>query len=177
MGGGNGRSSNRRSRRLLDGRNRSRRLGGFHRRCGDHLVGDRRRWCVRFRRNDWRFNDRRCCHGRSFLGRHLLDRLRLLGLLITDQPIALGLAADTVRLGVDDARRMRLYPDAQFQAQVQTLLVGQSKLFRKLVDSEFRCQVAISVFLSRTREPQRLRDMSSSHVRDQLHERDAGICE
>jgi len=61
-------------------------------------------------------------------------------LLVAHQPLALGLAANTIGLGVDDAGGMRLDPDAEIQAQVEAFLVGQPELLGELVDTKFRCQ-------------------------------------
>ena len=82
--------------------------------------------------------------GRRLLGCRLLHRLRLLGLLVADQPLALRLAADAVGLSIDDARGVRLHPDTQCEAQVEAFLVGESELFRELMDTKFRCQDPVS---------------------------------
>jgi hypothetical protein len=53
---------------------------------------------------------------------------RLFGLHITDEPFALGLAADAVGLRFDDARGVALDPDSERVAEIERLLVGEPEL-------------------------------------------------
>lgn len=70
----------------------------------------------------------------------LLGRSRLFGLLISDQTLTLGLAADAVGLRLFDARRVGLDPDAEVESQVEGLFVGETELFGELVDADLCCQ-------------------------------------
>ena len=80
----------------------------------------RRRW--RQARRGWPWGPRPS-------SRPLLGRLRLLGLLVADQPFTLGLATHAVALGLDDARRVALGldPSASHRSSV-SLLVSPSSL-------------------------------------------------
>jgi hypothetical protein len=53
-----------------------------------------------------------------------------------------GLAADTVGLGILDARGMALHADAQCGTQVEGLFVGEAELLGELVHPDLRCHVA-----------------------------------
>ncbi len=76
-------------------------------------------------------------HLRRLLGGGL--RRLLLGLLVADQPLALGLAPDAIGLGLDDAGRMTLHPDTEGVTQIQRLLVGEPELPCELVDPNLAC--------------------------------------
>ena len=64
----------------------------------------------------------------------LLDGL--LGLDLTPQPLAVGLAPDTIRLSLHHARGMALHPDAQGDAEVKHLRVGHPHFSRQLIDAD-----------------------------------------
>ena len=69
------------------------------------------------------------------LGR-LLRRFRLLRLLIANQTLTLGLAADTVGLRVDDARGMALDADPQGLGEIERLGIGHAELSCEFVDAD-----------------------------------------
>ena len=70
--------------------------------------------------------------------------LRLFGLLVADQALTLGLATDAVGLRLLDARRVRLDADAEAHAEVEGLLVGETELFRELVDTDLCLPTCVS---------------------------------
>jgi hypothetical protein len=49
-------------------------------------------------------------------------------------------------LGVLDARRVALDPDAEANAEVERLLVGEAQLSCELVDPDLLCQVLLQSF-------------------------------
>ena len=57
-----------------------------------------------------------------------LRRRGLLGLDLSPQALAVGLAADPVGLGILDARRVALHADPELFAEVERLLVGEPEL-------------------------------------------------
>ena len=125
--------------------------------CGDR-GGQRRRWYGRSLRA-WcgrgacrrRHARRRSLDGRSerlggcaaadLGGRWRLVRGGFLRLDLTAETVAVGAPADAVRLGILDARRMALHPDAHVDAQVEGLFVGQAKLTTQFVNPDLLCQV------------------------------------
>ena len=97
---------------------------------------DRRKWWrdfgdgLRFW-NDWR-RDRFglwrgshwCSDGPALFRRR--RRCRLFGLDWADQPIALGLATNTVSLSLFDGRRVALHTDPELNAEIEGLFVGEA---------------------------------------------------
>jgi hypothetical protein len=65
---------------------------------------------------------------------------------LPDQALAVGLAPDTVRLGVLDRGGMALHADAERQREVEGLLVGEAELSCELVDADLPGQVPCSPF-------------------------------
>jgi hypothetical protein len=57
-------------------------------------------------------------------------------LLLAHQTLALGLATDAVRLGLDHAGGVTLHTDPQRFAEIEALLVGQPEFPRKLIDAD-----------------------------------------
>ena len=86
----------------------------------------------------------------SLLRDRLLHRGALFGsgLLWLDRPtqsVRVGLAPDPVGLGVLNGRRVALHPNAQRQAQVEGLFVGQPELTAEFVDADLLCQLFLLV--------------------------------
>lgn len=52
----------------------------------------------------------------------------MFGLNVSLETLTLGLPADAVGLGILDARRMRLYPDAEGDTEIKRLFIGESEL-------------------------------------------------
>ncbi len=101
----------------------------------DGLGGGNRR----LRRGGGRLGWRGLCR-RSLLGGGFLNGRWLFGLLVSDEALPLSLTTDPVGLCVLDARRMRLYPDAEVQREVECLLVRETELLCELVDADLCCQ-------------------------------------
>ena len=141
--------------------------------CGTFDLGRGRRgrghrgWC-RGRRLDLGFGRRldlgrdRCGlghrrgvpGGRGGLLGALASRLgRLFGLDVALQTLPLGLAAHPVGLSFLDARGMALDADAEGDAEVECLLVGEAELLGELMDSDLSCHVRGQPFIGRVPPP------------------------
>jgi hypothetical protein len=142
-----------------------RRHGGLDRRRYFHRRGD-----LDLGRgfDDWRGRDRggrlddgvgagrlRRGGGCGCLLRRLASGLRLLGLDVALETLLLGLATHTVGLSFLDARGVALHADAERDAQVERLLVGEAELLGELMDSDLSCHVRGQPFVGRVSPPGR----------------------
>jgi hypothetical protein len=84
--------------------------------------------------------DRRCAGGGGSLARGGLLRLRFFGLDGAAEPVGVRLAPDPVRLGVFNRRGVALHADAEHNAEVEGLLIGQPQLTAELVDADLLWQ-------------------------------------
>ena len=84
----------------------------------------------------------------------LASRLgRLFGLDVALQTLPLGLAAHPVGLSFLDARGVALDTDAEGDAEVECLLVGEAELLGELMDSDLSCHVRGQPFIGRVPPP------------------------
>ncbi len=101
---------------------------------------------------------------RSLLGRSLLRRLGLFGLLGPRQTVALGATTEPVGLCFDDRRRLALGLDAHRVAQGQQLRVGHPELFGELVHADLLGGQTHSAFRRRRRSGPMSGGSRLSHV-------------
>jgi hypothetical protein len=71
-------------------------------------------------------------------------------LLVAPKTFAVGLAADAISLGILDARGMTGDPDAEVEAEVQCLFVGETELACQLIYANLLGQVLRQSLLGAT---------------------------
>src|SRR5204862_1815750 len=88
--------------------------------------------------------------GLGGLGRRLLHRLGLFGLLVADQAVTLRATTDAIGLSLLDRRGMALHPDPERDGEVESLFVGEAELFGELMDPDLSCHVRVQPFVGRS---------------------------